>query len=77
MAYTAVITIKHVSTYVNKVENPCNYLRIFDVIDKCRYVFYDYDGSIDQLKYNLDLVDPFIKFDNSIEFFCSFRSKFC
>ncbi len=42
---TAVITIKHVSAFVNKVEIPCNFKEIFDLIDKCRYVFYGYDGS--------------------------------
>jgi hypothetical protein len=63
MPYTAVITIKHVPTYVNKVENRFE-------SDICRYVFYGYDGSIDQLKYNLYLVDrAFIKFDNSFKFF--------
>ncbi len=41
----AVINIKHVSTFVNKDENHCSYIWIFDLIDKCRYVFYDYDGS--------------------------------
>jgi hypothetical protein len=44
--HSAVITIKHVSTFVNKVENYCSYIRTFDLIDKCRYVFYGYDGSI-------------------------------
>ncbi len=43
---TAVISIKHVSTIVNKVENHCSYIWIFDLIDKCRYVFYAYDGRI-------------------------------
>ncbi len=42
---TAVITIKHISTFLNNVENPFNYIQIFDLIDKCRYVFYGYDGS--------------------------------
>jgi hypothetical protein len=41
---SAVITIKHVSTFVNKVEIPCNFKEIFDLIDKCRYVFYGYEG---------------------------------
>ncbi len=50
MAHTAVITIKHVSTFVNKVENPYVAMRIFDLIDKCRYVFYGYDGSILEYK---------------------------
>jgi hypothetical protein len=44
--YTAVIIIKRVSTFVDKVENPYNYIRILDLIDKCRYAFCDYDGSI-------------------------------
>ncbi len=44
--YAAVITIKHVSTFVNKVENPYVTTIIFDLIDKCRYVFYGYDGSM-------------------------------
>jgi hypothetical protein len=43
---SAVITIKHVSIFVNKVENPYVTMRIFDLIDKCRYVFYGYDGII-------------------------------
>jgi hypothetical protein len=43
---TAVITIKHVSTFVNKVESPYVTTIIFDLIDKCRYVFYGYDGSL-------------------------------
>jgi hypothetical protein len=34
--FTAVITIKHVSTFVNKVENPYVIARIFDLIDNCR-----------------------------------------
>ncbi len=43
---TRVITIKHVSTFVNKVEDLFEITRNFDLIDKCRYVFYGYDGSI-------------------------------
>jgi hypothetical protein len=35
------------STFFNKIENPYNYIRIFDLIDKCRYAFCDYDGSFD------------------------------
>jgi hypothetical protein len=46
MLYTAVISIKHVSTFVNKVEKLYVTTMIFDLIDKCRYVFYAYDGSI-------------------------------
>jgi hypothetical protein len=46
LCHTAVISIKHVSTFVNKVETHHSYIRIFDLIDKCRYVFYAYDGSI-------------------------------
>jgi hypothetical protein len=42
--FSDIITIKHVSTFVNKVENPYKHISIFDLIDKCRYVFYDYDG---------------------------------
>jgi hypothetical protein len=45
----AVITIKHVSTFVNKVENSYVIARIFDLIDKCRYVFYGYDGRAHNL----------------------------
>jgi hypothetical protein len=41
----AVITIKHVSTFVNKVEDLFEITRNFDLVDKCRYVFYGYDGS--------------------------------
>jgi hypothetical protein len=44
--YSAVIIIKHETTFVNKAENHCSYIRIFDLIDKCRYVSYAYDGSI-------------------------------
>ncbi len=42
----AVISIKHVSTFVNKVENPYVTTMIFGLIDKCRYVFYGYDGTV-------------------------------
>ncbi len=42
----AVISIKHVSTFVNKVENPYVTTMIFDLIDNCRYVFYAYDGTV-------------------------------
>ncbi len=44
LKFSAVISIKHVSTFVNKVENPYVTTMIFDLIDKCRYVFYGYDG---------------------------------
>ncbi len=50
---TAVITIKHVSSFVNKVEIPCNFKEIFDLIDKCRYVFYGYDGRISFFSHNM------------------------
>ncbi len=43
--YTAVIIIKRVSTFVNRFENPYVIIRIFDLIEKCRYAFYDYDNS--------------------------------
>jgi hypothetical protein len=43
-ARSAVISIKHVSTFVNKVDNPYVTTMIFELIDKCRYVFYAYDG---------------------------------
>jgi hypothetical protein len=41
---SAVLIIKHVSTIVNKVKNRYVFIRIFDLIDKWRYVFYGYDG---------------------------------
>ncbi len=50
---SAVISIKHVSTFVNKVENPYVTTMIFDLIDKCRYVFYGYDGSLMMLKIDI------------------------
>jgi hypothetical protein len=50
--YSAVISIKHVSYFVNKVENPYVTMMNFDLIDKCRYVFYAYDGSIINVEFN-------------------------
>ncbi len=44
--YSAVIIIKHASSFFHKVEDPYKYIRIFDLIDKCGYAVYDYDGSI-------------------------------
>ncbi len=52
LIYAAVISIKHVSTFVNKVENPNVTTMIFDLIDKCRCVFYGYDGSMSQVSRN-------------------------
>jgi hypothetical protein len=52
---TAVIIIKRVHTFFNKVENHHSYIRIIVLIDKCRYAFYDYDGSVN-VAYDLILV---------------------
>ncbi len=68
--FAAVITIKHVSTFVNKVEIPCNFKEIFDLIDKCRYVFYGYDGSLSNLCLLSDSVTLAVLFVNFS--FCEF-----
>ncbi len=59
LVISAVISIKHVSTFVNKVENPYVTTMIFDLIDKCRYVFYAYDG-----RYKVQLI-KFLKHSNT------------
>ncbi len=70
MIWTAVITIKHVSTFVNKVEDLFEITRNFDLIDKCRYVFYGYDGSEDAIKLrNISLISILKYFKFHLFFF--------
>jgi hypothetical protein len=50
---TAVIIIKHVHIYIcHKDEIPYVIMMIFDLIEKFRYAFYDYDGSITVYRVN-------------------------